>query len=66
MEKEGELVLNPGISIEGGWGLPKAASIGARGTADVFAKVIPESSAYFLGKASVHVYYFFSVIVHGI
>ncbi len=58
-KKNGSLTLTPGISLEGGYGVAKVATVGAKGSASVPIQIIPASKADFEAKASVHVYVIF-------
>ena len=58
-EKQGEVTLTPGLSLEGGYGVAKIATIGASGSAEVPIQIYPASKADFDAAASVHVYIIF-------
>ncbi len=51
----GNLKFTPSISLEGGYGIDKVASIGAQGTLSVPITLIPASKGEFSAKASLHV-----------
>ncbi len=57
--KEGKVTLTPGISLEGGYGLKKVATIGANGSAEVPVQIIPATKGEFNATASVHAYVVF-------
>lgn len=52
---KGSLKVTPSLSIEGGYGIDKVASIGAQGTLSVPITLIPASKGEFSAKASLHV-----------
>ncbi len=54
--KEGKIDIIPEISIEGGYGIDKVATLGAKGTAEVDFQIYPASRAEFQGAASIHAY----------
>lgn len=56
---DGSLTLKPNISLEGGYGIDKVATIGAKGAAEVPIQIIPFSKASFNASASVHIYVIF-------
>ena len=54
--KEGQIDIEPEISIEAGYGVDKVATLGAKGSAKLDFQVFPASSAEFSGKAGIHAY----------
>lgn len=56
---DGKAALTPGISLEGGYGLKKVATVGANGSAEVPVQIIPATKGEFNASASVHVYVVF-------
>lgn len=54
--REGKIDVVPEISIEGGYGVDKVATLGAKGTAEVDFQIYPASRAEFQGTASIHAY----------
>ena len=52
---DGSLKLTPSITLEGGYGINKVATIGAQGKASVPITLIPATKGEFEAKASVHV-----------
>ncbi len=52
---EGSLTLTPSVSLEGGYGIDKVATIGAQGTLSVPITVVPASKGEFEASASLHV-----------
>lgn len=54
--REGKVDVVPEISIEGGYGVDKVATLGAKGTAKVDFQIYPASRAEFQGAASIHAY----------
>lgn len=51
----GSLKITPSISLEGGYGIDKVATIGAQGTLSVPITLIPASKGEFSAKAALHV-----------
>ena len=51
----GSLKITPSISLEGGYGIDKVATIGAQGTLAVPITLIPASKGEFSAKAALHV-----------
>ena len=51
----GSLMITPSISLEGGYGIDKVATIGAQGTLSVPITLIPASKGEFSAKAALHV-----------
>ena len=52
---DGSLKLTPSITLEGGYGINKVATIGAQGKASVPITLIPATKGEFEARASVHV-----------
>lgn len=52
---DGSLTITPSITIEGGYGISKVASVSAQGTAEVPISLIPATKANFKAKAQVNV-----------
>ena len=52
---KGSLKVTPSLSIEGGYGIDKVATVGAQGTLSVPITLIPASKGEFSAKASLHV-----------
>ena len=52
---DGSLKLTPSITLEGGYGIDKVATIGAQGTLSVPITLIPASKGELSAKASLHV-----------
>lgn len=52
---DGSLKLTPSVSLEGGYGIDKVATIGAQGTLSVPITVVPASKGEFEAKAALHV-----------
>lgn len=59
--KDGTMSLTPSISLTGGYGIDKVASISATGKASVEAQVYPPSKGTFKAEASVNVYALFVI-----
>ena len=51
----GSLKLTPSVSVEGGYGIDKVATIGAQGTLSVPITLVPASKGEFEAKAAIHV-----------
>ena len=51
----GSLKLTPSVSLEGGYGIDKVATIGAQGTLSVPITLVPASKGEFEAKAAIHV-----------
>ncbi len=51
----GSLKITPSISLEGGYGIDKVATIGAQGTLSVPITLVPASKGEFSAKAALHV-----------
>lgn len=60
-EADGSLVLTPSVTLEGGYGVEKVATIGAQGTASVPIQAVPFSKASFEASAGVHLYIAFVI-----
>lgn len=56
---DNKLTLKPNIALEGGYGISKIATIGAKGKAEFPIQIEPASKMDFEGKASVHAYIIF-------
>ena len=52
---DGSLKLTPSVTLEGGYGIDKVATIGAQGTLSVPITIVPASKGEFSAKAAVHV-----------
>ncbi len=52
---DGSLKFTPSVTLEGGYGIDKVATIGAQGTLSVPITIVPASKGEFNAKASVHV-----------
>lgn len=61
MSLDGKLTITPAISLTGGYGIDKVASISATGKASVGVQAYPKSKGTFTGEASVNVYALFVV-----
>lgn len=61
MSLDGELTITPSISLTGGYGIDKIASISATGKASVGVQAYPPSKGTFTAEASVNVYALFVI-----